>query len=237
MSPPRVSALLFDVFGTLVDWRTGVADAFARVARRRGLEDLDAGALADAWRARYQPALETVRGGGRGWVDLDVLHREGLEQVLEAHGIEGLDESDRRELVRSWHQLDPWPDVVPGLARLRRHAIVAACSNAHIALVVAMARRAGLVWDAVVGAEVARAYKPQPEAYLRSARALGVEPAEAMMVAAHAGDPVAASRCGLRTAFIPRPEEHGPGGAAEPAPAEADLVVQDLGELASRLGA
>ncbi len=233
LAPP--AALLFDVFGTCVDWRSGVARAVRDAAAPLGV-GVDAGAVADAWRARYQPQLETVRSGARPWVDLDALHREALDEVLAAHGLDALDARARDELTLAWHRLDPWPDTVPALARMRRHAVVAPVSNGHIALIVAMSRRAGMVWDAVLGAEIARAYKPQPEVYLRAVSALGLRPPDAMMVACHASDLVAADACGLRTAFVRRPLEHGPGGPPEAPPDVAGLVADDLGALADALG-
>ena len=219
-------ALFFDVFGTCVDWRTGVIRAGEQ------LGDADWAGLADAWRAAYQPQLEAVRSGEREWVDLDVLHREALDRLLGDFGLDGLGEDERVSLTLAWHRLPPWPDVVEGLDRLRRRYLVAACSNGHAALVDEM----GLPWDMILGAEVARAYKPQPDAYLRSAVAAGVEPAEVMMVAAHAGDLVAAAALGMRTAFVPRPLEHGPGGTAEDPPEGVDVVAEDFLVLDRVLG-
>jgi 2-haloacid dehalogenase len=218
-------ALFFDVFGTCVDWRTPIR----RELRERGLPE----ALADEWRALYQPQLETVRSGRRAWVDLDVLHREALDRLLAEHG---LTVADPDELTRAWHRLDPWPDTVPGLTRLRRRFIVAPCSNGHIAQGVNLARHAGLPWDTILGAEIARAYKPQPEVYLASAAALQLQPAEVTMVAAHNGDLQAAQALGFGTAFVPRLGEHGPGQATDLAPeGDWDVVVEDLEQLAERL--
>jgi len=151
-----------------------------------------------------------VRSGERAWVVLDVLHREALDDVLDELGLD-LPAGERDELTLAWHRLDPWPDTVPGLARLKERFVIAPCSNGHIAQSVALARHAGLPWDAILGAEIARAYKPDPRVYRASVAALGLEPGEAMMVAAHPGDLEAAAACGLRTAFIPRPLEYGPG--------------------------
>jgi 2-haloacid dehalogenase len=222
-------ALLFDVFGTCVDWRTSIA----REAAALGLPGEP---VADAWRARYQPQLETVRRGEREWVVLDVLHREALDEVLETLGLE-LGEAERDELTRAWHRLDPWPDTVAGLTRLKRRYAIAPCSNGHIAQSVNLARHAGLPWDAILGAEIARAYKPQPEVYLASVAALGLEPAEAMMVAAHNGDLVAAAACGLRTAFVARPREYGPGQQSDlRADGDVDAEAADFLALADALG-
>ncbi len=225
-----VRGLFFDVFGTCVDWRSSVIREGEALR-----EGVDWPAFADAWRGRYQPQLETVRSGRREWVVLDVLHREALDDLLEEFGVDDLTESQRAEFNLAWHRLDPWPDTVEGLTRLKRDHVIAPCSNGHIALILAMAKRAGLPWDVILGAEVARAYKPLPEAYLRSAEAAGLAPGEVMMVAAHAGDLEAAAACGLRTAFIPRPDEHGPGGTAEDPPAGVDLVAGSLVELAAAL--
>lgn len=235
---PAPKALLFDVFGTCVDWRSGVAREGEALGRRLGIDGVDWAAVADAWRARYQPQLETVRSGARGWVNLDVLHREALDAVLADAGLERVAPADRDELTLAWHRLDPWPDAVEGLTRLKARAVIAPVSNGHIALIVDMAKRAGLPWDVVLGAEVARAYKPLPEAYLRSVAALGLTPPDAMMVAAHNDDLAAAAACGLRTAFVARPREHGPGQTRDLRPeGPVDVAAEDLVDLARRLGA
>src|SRR6201996_4248107 len=218
-------ALFFDVFGTCVDWRTSVR----RELRARGLPE----EIADDWRALYQPQLETVRSGEREWVDLDVLHREALDRLL---ALRGLTVADPDELTRAWHRLDPWPDTVPGLTRLKARFIVAPCSNGHIAQSVDLAKHAALPWDVILGAEVARAYKPQPEVYLRSAAALGLEPGDVTMVAAHNGDLAAARALGFATAFVPRPAEHGPDQTSDLEPADDwDVVARDFRELAEKL--
>jgi 2-haloacid dehalogenase len=218
-------ALFFDVFGTCVDWRTSIR----RELRARGLPE----ELADEWRGLYQPQLDTVRSGERAWVDLDVLHREALDRLLDEHG---LTVADPAELTRAWHRLDPWPDTVPGLTALKRDRIVAPCSNGHIALIVNMAKRAGLPWDAILGAEIAHAYKPEPDAYLRSVAALGLKPRDVTMVAAHNGDLHAAQAVGMHTAFVPRPTEHGPGQTTDLEPSGAwDVVASDFLDLAEKL--
>ncbi len=232
-----VRALLFDVFGTCVDWRTGVIRDGEAFGRTRGLDGVDWAAFADAWRGRYQPQLEQVRSGRRPWTTLDVLHRESLEAVLHEFGIAGIPAADLDDLNRAWHRLDPWPDVIPGLTRLKATYIIAPNSNGHVALILNMAKRAGIPWDAILGAEIAHAYKPQPEAYLRNVGILGLTPPEAMMVAAHHSDLVAARACGLRTAFVPRPAEHGPRqtidlGAEHP----FDVVARDFADLARQMG-
>jgi 2-haloacid dehalogenase len=221
-------ALLFDVFGTCVDWRTSVA----REATALGLPGER---VADAWRARYQPQLETVRSGGREWVTLDVLHREALDDVLGELGLE-LGESGREELTLAWHRLDPWPDTVAGLTRLKRRFVIAPCSNGHIAQSVNLARHAGLPWDAILGAEIAHAYKPDPRVYRASVAALGLKPSEVMMVAAHNGDLHAAAACGLPTGFVARPREHGPGQRSDlHADDGVDVEAADLEALADLL--
>src|SRR4051794_33344381 len=225
MTTPK--ALFFDVFGTCVDWRTSVI----RAGEPLGLP----ARYADDWRARYQPQLETVRSGLRPWTVLDVLHREALDDVLDAHGVD-LPVAQRDELNLVWHRLDPWIDTVEGLTALKARHVIAPVSNGNIALLVDMAKHAGLPWDAILGAELARAYKPQPEAYLRSAEALGIAPGEAMMVAAHNGDLVAAAALGLMTAFVPRPTEHGPGQESDlRAEASFDIVATDLIDLANAI--
>jgi 2-haloacid dehalogenase len=235
---PQPKALVFDVFGTCVDWRTSVAREGEALGRRLGIGDVDWLAVADAWRGQYQPQMETVRGGHRPWVTLDVLHREALDAILPAFGLDDISAADRDELTLAWHRLDPWPDVVEGLARLKTRFIIAPNSNGNIALMVNMAKRAGLPWDAILGAEIARAYKPQPVVYLRCAEALGLAPGEVMMVAAHNTDLVAAAACGLQTAFVPRPLEHGPGQSSDLVPEHAfDVVARDFHDLAEQLEA
>jgi 2-haloacid dehalogenase len=209
-------ALLFDVFGTCVDWRTSIM----READRFGLPP----ELAQAWRDEYQPQLETVRSGKRPWVNLDVLHRIALNKVLKDLHLT-LGEQDRRELVTGWHRLDPWPDVVDGLTKLKETRIIAPCSNGHIAQSVNLARYAKLPWDAILGAEIARAYKPDPRVYEASVYALGLKPHEVCMVAAHRDDLIAASEVGLMTAFVPRRGE--PEGPAF----EPDFTAWDFLEL------
>jgi 2-haloacid dehalogenase len=228
---------LFDVFGTCVDWRAGIARAAAATGRRYGRDDVAWDALADAWRARYRPQLDTVRSGMREWATLDVLHRESLDDVLEEFDLD-LRPEDRDALTLAWHRLDPWPDAVAGLARLRQRFVVAPASNGHIALQVNLARHAGVTWDAILGAEIAHAYKPDPHVYLRSVAALGLRPSQVMMVAAHNGDLQAAARCGLQVAFVARPLEYGPAQTTDlVADPGIDIAVDDFGALADALGA
>ncbi len=223
-----VRALSFDVFGTLVDWRSGIAEAF----RAQALDD-DPGELADDWRSRYVPIMLEVNRGDRAWGDFDELHLATLDDVLRERGIE-LSPDRRRELVHAWHRLDPWPDVCRGLELLRARFVTAALSNGHTALLVDLARYGDLRFDCLLSAELARVYKPAPEVYLTGARLLRLEPSEVMLVAAHPGDLGAARQAGLRTAFIDRPLEHGPDSPPRE-DAEADVSVSDLEELAAKL--
>jgi 2-haloacid dehalogenase len=232
----EVAALTFDVFGTVVDWRGSVARELQSWFGRRGIER-DWEAVADRWRALYQPAMEEVRRGRRPWTRLDDLHRDNLRVVLGEFGIAGLNETEIEHLNRAWHRLDPWPDAVEGLSRLKRRFILATLSNGNVALLVNMARRAGLPWDAILGAEVARAYKPVPEAYLHTADLLGLKPDRCMMVAAHNNDLQAARALGFRTAFVARPTEHGPKQTSDLRAEHAfDVVAADFLDLADRLG-
>ncbi|MCL8208980.1 MAG: haloacid dehalogenase type II [Actinomycetia bacterium] len=231
-----VEALTFDVFGTVVDWRGSIQRLGERFGRERGLV-VDWGALADAWRAGYRPAMDRVRRGEWPWMNLDHLHRRILDEILPRFGLGGLGESERRTLVRFWHQLDPWPDVVAGLRRLKRRYLVATLSNGHVRLLADMARRAELPWDVILSAELARQYKPDPAVYRTAAELLDLPPSEVMMVAAHGDDLRAAAAVGFRTAFVRRPLEHGEAGrGADEAEAQFDLVAEDFLALAEALG-
>jgi len=231
---PHVKALFFDVFGTLVDWRGSIARE-ARAALSPIGAAIDWNAFADAWRGQYQPAMDQVRSGRLPFSKLDVLHRHNLDVILKDFGLDGLDEATRALLNQAWHRLDAWPDSAPGLARLRARYWLAPCSNGNISIMVDLARRNGFVWDAILGAEVARDYKPKPAVYLTAVGAFDCEPEQTMMVAAHSSDLAAAAAAGLRTAFIARPDEHGPG-KGEPAPSvPVDLAVGSLTALAERL--
>ena len=230
-----IRALTFDVFGTVVDWRTGVAREAAAVLGPKG-QALDWLAFADRWRAQYAPAMERVSRGQRPFVILDEMHWENLLELLRQERIEGLSDAEIEDLTHAWHRLDPWPDVVDGLTRLKRRFVLATLSNGNIALMVKMAKRAGLPWDVILGAEVARAYKPTPLAYDFAASALQLAPAQCLMVAAHPADLRAAAERGFRTAYVHRPHEF--GAAEMPWPTDGfDYKVGNFLELADKLGA
>jgi 2-haloacid dehalogenase len=229
-----VKALFFDVFGTLVDWRSSIAREAEALLKPKGLA-LDYPAFADAWRGEYQGAMEEVRAGRIAFCKLDVLHRRNLELTLKRFGVAGLSEDDKRKLNLAWHRLDAWPDVTRGLARLKRNYLLAPVSNGNISLMVDLARRNDFPWDAILGAEIAGDYKPKPRVYLAAAAAFDLGPQACMMVAAHSSDLAAAAALGLRTAHVARPNEHGPGhGEAAPTVA-VDIAVKDLEDLAKRL--
>ena len=230
-----ISALFFDVFGTLVDWRSSVAREAKALLAPLGHE-LDGAAFADAWRAEYQPSMEEVRSGKRGYVRLDDLHRENLERILPRFGLDKLSAERREALNRIWHRLDAWRDVPAGMRRLYVKYRLAPVSNGNISIMVDLARHNGFFWDTVLGAEIARAYKPSPEAYLASARALDLEPSSCMMVAAHSSDLAAAAKCGLKTAHVARPGEHGPGTGETKPTVKVDFAASDMGELAGMMG-
>jgi 2-haloacid dehalogenase len=216
MTGPLPKALAFDVFGTVVDWRTSVARESAGFLSQIGEDPDDAPAFADAWRAQYIAAMVGMRKSGRAFVPLDVLHREMLEAALRGRSVDpaGLGEDLLAEWNRAWHRLDPWPDAVEGLTRLKARFPIVTCSNGNIALLMNMARRAGLPWDAILGAEVSGAYKPDRRAYLHNAEVLGIAPGELCLVAAHHGDLAGARAAGLLTAYVDRPDEY--GGAPAP---------------------
>ena len=231
----ELKACLCDVFGTVVDWRSGIVAQCERFARAKGL-DADWAAFTDAWRGRYWPFMDQVRSGKLPWTNLDGLHRQSLEEVLAEFRISDLSEAEKAQVTRFWHFLPPWPDAVPGLYRLKSRFIVAAVSNGNVALITDLAKHAGLPWDCILGAELARHYKPDPECYLTAVELLGLEPGQALMVAAHPDDLRAAAAVGLRTAFIPRPAEHGGTGAPPPPEGAWDLEAADFVDLAARLG-
>jgi 2-haloacid dehalogenase len=240
MALPQVKAFVFDVFGTVVDWRGGVAREARPFLQRYGKPDAEPEAFADAWRSGYVPAMLKVRNGERPFVRLDVLHRENLDALLpqfvadpQAVPSQVLD-----ELNLAWHKLDPWPDAVSGLTRLKARHIIAPLSNGNIRLMVDMAKRGGLPWDAILGAEIAQTYKPTPEVYLRGADALMLKPEEVCLVAAHNDDLASARQCGLKTAFVARPYERGPNQTVDlKAESDWDVIAKDMNDLADAVGA
>jgi len=229
-----VKALFFDVFGTLVDWRSSIAREAEAMLKPLGTA-LDWAAFADAWRGEYQGAMDEVRSGRMPFCKLDVLHRRNLEITLKRFSIDSLSEEQKRELNLAWHRLDAWPDVPSGLAQLKRKHLLAPVSNGNISLMVDLARRNNLPWDAILGSEIAHDFKPKPRVYLAAAEAFDLKPQDCMMVAAHSKDLQAATALGLRTGHVARPNEHGPGhGEASPT-VPVDFAVMSLEELAEKL--
>jgi len=232
-----VKALVFDTFGTVVDWRTSVTEEVEQLARRKGLK-VDGAKFADAWRADYGPSLNLVRTGELPWTKLDRLLRLTLDKILADFGVKGLSETETDTLNRAWHRLRPWRDAVAGLTRLKKRFIIAPLSNGNISLMTDMAKHSGLPWDCILGAEFARHYKPDREVYQSAVDLLDLKPTEIMMVAAHLEDLRAAKQVGLRTAFVVRPLEFGPTGKpALKADATFDLSAKDFNDLASQMGA
>ena len=236
-TPAAPKALVFDVFGTVVDWRTSVAAEVDALAKRKGFT-VDGAKFADAWRAGYAPSMNRVRSGELPWTRLDTLHRMTLDRILTEFSITGLSEAEKDSLNRAWHRLRPWPDSVSGLTKLKKKFIIAPLSNGNIALMTDMAKNAGLPWDCVLGAELVRHYKPDAEVYRSAADFLDLPPADVMMVAAHLGDLRAAKGVGLRTAFVTRPLEFGPDGKPDFKPdPSVDVTAKDFNDLAGQLGA
>jgi 2-haloacid dehalogenase len=231
-----VKALVFDVFGTVVDWRASVTREVTELASRKGLT-VDGAKFADAWRAGYGPSMNRVRSGELPWTKLDRLHRMILDTILIDFGMTGLSAAETDALNRAWHRLQPWPDAVGGLTRLKKKFTLAPLSNGNISLMTDLAKHSGLPWDCILGAELVRHYKPDPEVYRSAADILDLEPAAVMMVAAHLGDLRAAKGVGLSTAFVTRPLELGPNGKPDlKADASVDLTAKDFNDLAGQLG-
>jgi 2-haloacid dehalogenase len=231
-----IKALAFDVFGTVVDWRGSLIAEGRRLGRRKRVK-ADWAAFADAWRAGYRPAMDRVRRGELGWTKIDDLHRMILDDLIPRFGLTALTEAERVDLNRAWHRLTSWRDSVGGLKRLKRRYVLATMSNGNVALLVNMAKRAGLPWDAVLSAEIAGHYKPDPEAYLSVPRLLGIDPGEVLMVAAHKDDLDGAARAMLRTAFVARPLEFGDPARKDVAPEPRfDVNAKDFLDLARQLG-
>jgi 2-haloacid dehalogenase len=236
-----IKALVFDVFGTVVDWRSSIIREGEAISAAKGWK-VDWPAFASAWRAGYQPAMQRARVGEIEWTNVDGLHRAILDEIIPRFGLEGLTEAERRDLNRVWHRLAAWPDAVEGLTRLKTRHVISTLSNGNIALLVNMAKHAGLPWDCVLSAEIVQHYKPDPEVYQMASRLLGFERHEVLMVAAHPSDLRGAQRAGLPTAYVKRPLEYGPNPNGAPPPDALpddrfDIVAADFLELAQRLGA
>jgi 2-haloacid dehalogenase len=232
-----VKALVFDVFGTVVDWRGSIIRELEALGHEKGLT-ADWARFADDWRGGYQPAMQRVRTGALPWTRIDDLHRMILDELLATYAITTLSEAETVRLNRAWHRLDPWPDAVEGLARLKRRYIIGTLSNGNMGLLVNMGKRAGLPWDVVLSAELARHYKPDPEAYRMPPDLLDLSPPEVMLVAAHPGDLAAAATQGLKTGYVPRPLEWGPNGKVHDVAAHRfDVTARDFLQLADALGA
>ncbi len=228
-----VTAILFDVFGTVVDWRTSIANEVKGIPQ---LNHIDGESFADEWRRKYQPSMERIRKGLRPWTKLDVLHYENLTEVLAEFGVKHMDENVKQNLNRAWHRLTPWSDSVVGLHRLKEKYIIATLSNGNVALIINMAKHSKLPWDMVLGAEVVGHYKPQPESYLKSAAMLDLDPSQCMLVAAHNSDLAAAAECGYKTAFVARPTEHGRNQTIDLEPtSQYTVVARDFVDLAKQL--
>ena len=230
----ETKALVFDVFGTVVDWRTSVALEVQQLAKRKGLT-VDGEKFADAWRAGYGPSMNRVRTGELPWTKLDDLHRMTLDRILGEFNVPSLTDAEKSDLNRAWHRLRPWPDTVAGLTRLKKKFVIAPLSNGNVSLLTDVAKFGSLPWDLIIGADLSKHYKPDREVYLTAASLLERQPQQIMMVAAHQDDLRAARGVGFRTAFVPRPKE-GPNGDHRPIEPGWDLVVNDFGELATKLG-
>jgi 2-haloacid dehalogenase len=234
-SKPAIKALFFDVFGTLVDWRSSVAGEAERILGALGYQ-LDWTAFADAWRGEYQPGMEEVRSGRIPFSKLDVLHRRNLVRLLPRFGLQNLSDEVLDDMTLIWHRLDAWPDVPAAQARLKSKFLLAPVSNGNISLMVDLARRNDFPWDAILGAEVAGDYKPKPRVYIAACAAFDLDPAQCMMVAAHSSDLAAATGCGLRTAHIARVNEYGPDTGEAAPTVEVDYIAKDLSALADQFG-
>jgi 2-haloacid dehalogenase len=233
---PGVRALFFDVFGTLVDWRTSVARESENILGALGYR-LDWLSFADAWRGEYQPGMEEVRSGVIPFSKLDVLHRRNLVRMAPRFGLENLSDEVLDDLTLVWHRLDAWPEVPAALRRLRAKFRLAPVSNGNISLMADLARRNDIHWDAILGSEIAGDYKPKPKVYLAACAAFDFTPEQCMMVAAHSNDLAAAAALGLRTGHVARPDEHGPGTGENGPGIPVDAAGSDLSDLAAKLGA
>lgn len=236
MAGKQPVAIVFDTFGTVVDWRSSLIADLTAFGATRGIS-ADWVALADAWRAAYQPSMDRVRKGEQSWTTLDTLHRTSLDRLVADFAIQGLTGDDLVHINRVWHRLHPWPDSIPGLTRLKTSFIIGPLSNGNVSLLLNMAKFAGLPWDMIFGSDLFGHFKPDPETYLGVARMLGLRPDQVMMAAAHNGDLAAARSLGLLTAFFPRPSEYGPHQKRDYAPDQDwDIVAADIQDMAARLG-
>ena len=234
---PEVKALVFDVFGTVVDWRSSIIREGQLLGQRKSY-DIDWGQFADRWRAGYSPSMNRVRNGELPWTKLDDLHRMVLNELVEEFSLTGLTEAELQHFNFAWHRLSPWPDAIAGLNRLRNEYVIAPLSNGNVSLLLDMAKNAGLPWDTILSAELSRHYKPDAEAYLKAPELLSLEPAQVMLVAAHPSDLRAAAQAGLRTGYVHRPLERGPERpTTPPARDEFDVFANDFLDLAAQLGA
>ena len=233
----ELRALVFDTFGTVVDWRGSLIAELTDWGTARGV-NADWPALVDQWRAAYQPSMSRVRSGERAWTKLDVLHRETLDRLVSEFGIEGLSEADRQHINTGWHRLKPWPDSIPGLTRLKANYIIGPLSNGNVSLLLNMAKHAGIPWDMIFGSDLFGHFKPDPETYLGVCTLLDLEPSQVMMCAAHNSDLRAARELGLQTGFFPRPGEYGPSQTRDiTADGQWTIVATDIEDLARQLGA
>ncbi len=237
MDISSVKALTFDVFGTVVDWRSSIIRQGEELGAAKGITGVDWAEFADAWRGGYRPSMDRVRKGDLPWTNIDTLHRTVLDELLAKYGITGLTEEEKQDFNKAWHRLTPWPDSAAGLARLKKGFIIATLSNGNVALLTNMAKFGGLPWDCILSAELAHHYKPDPESYLKAASLLGLPPEQVMMTAAHRYDLLAAQKVGLKAAFVPRPKEFGPDREVDVTPEPSfDVVATDFEDLATKLG-
>jgi 2-haloacid dehalogenase len=232
-----VKALTFDVFGTVVDWRGSIIREGQLLAAKKGY-NVDWARFADSWRSGYGPAMNKVRSGELPWTKIDDLHRMILDDLVEEYSLTGMSEAELVHFNEAWHRLSPWPDTVSGLNKLKSKYVITTLSNGNVSLLTHMAKNGGLPWDAILSAELSGHYKPDPEAYLKAADLLSLKPEQVMMVAAHPSDLRAAARTGLKTAYVIRPLERGPGRPVNRNPdGEFDYTAEDFNDLAGQLGA
>lgn len=237
MKIENIKAIVFDTFGTITDWRTSIANEGIRVAQRKGIADFDGDAFARAWRAGYRPGMARVISGERPWTPVDVIHRERLDEILPEFGLDMLDEAEREHLNKAWHRINPWPDSVPGLLRLKKAHLIAPLSNGSLVLLSSMAKRAGIPWDFVFSSDMHKAYKRDPKVYQNAIALLGFEPHEVMMGAAHNDDLEAARGEGMRTAYINRPTEYGVDQSKDfEATSDWDIISETVEGVAEAMG-